>query len=450
MTRRAGERVSGVAEQQNVPVPAGRQNFGAAAASLCRCCPTMFISSFELLAMTDSQLAFWSYQQRQASCLVKMPTMTSKAAKKDARKRELYGTIVREAIDKEQIDPNLRQFAGMGALDGERLCSAIKEDHKQTDLASFLAEEKKDSETMRYINVLMDREQFSKAIAALTSLISKKNETLDAFLSRGSGPSMLPISPLLIECYGMRAQAFYQMSRFNDVLQDTTSGIDLVASILRCHTGPPSSDTVRLLELESGMFETRGSAAASLNDLPAALADFRASAATLRREGVDPSGHDHIRTATNVILAMAKIKFNLSAPRPHYTPEERRALTRELQIHEHAPAAVKARRCAHCSSPAPAAHAEAELKACSGCRSAWYCGPECQRLSWPQHKAACRETAAPLKVPPRLRGRVLSSIAEDGCYVSADLDRLGPVAIMRDSASGRLFESVSDRSVVFT
>ncbi len=320
----------------------------------------------------------------------------------------------------------------------------VKEHTTQYDLARFLAEENQESKAMRHVNHLMDQEQFSKAISALTSLISKKKERLDAFLSRNSGPSMLPISPLLVECYAMRAQALFQNSRFSDVLQDTTSGIDLVASILRCHNGPPSSDTARLFELEAALLETRGSAAGCLNDLPAALADLRASAATLRRGGADPSGHDHIRTATNIILVMAKLK--LTAPRPHYTPEERRALTRELQIHEHHPAIVKARRCAHCSSPAAA---EAELKACSGCRTAWYCGPECQKPHWPQHKAACGGSAAPLKVHPRLQGELLSFIAEDGCYVSADLDRSGPVAVMRDPASGRLFESVGDRDVVF-
>ena len=45
---------------------------------------------------------------------------------------------------------------------------------------------------------------------------------------------------------------------------------------------------------------------------------------------------------------------------------------------------------------------------------AWYYGPECQK-----------------------------SIAEDGCNISADLDRYGPVAIIRDPVSGHLFESVS-------
>ena len=385
----------------------------------------MFISSFELFAMPLSAIP-------------------SKEALKNARKQAKYESLVRQAIDKEQIDPNLCQFAGMGSIDEERLCSVIKNDHKHNDLASFLENEKKDSEILSYVNVLMNREQFSKAIAALTSLISKKTERLNAFLSCDSGPSTLPISSLFVECYAMRAQAFYHTSRFNEVLQDTTSGIDLVSSILRCHNGPPSFDTARLLELESSLFEMRGSAAGSLNDLPSALADFRASAATLRRDGADPSSHDHIRTAANVVLTMAKLK--ISAQRPHYTPEERRALTRELQIHEHAPALVKARRCAHCRSPAPA---EAELKACSRCRSAWFCGPECQKLNWPKHQATCSEAAAPLKVPRRLKGQVLSFIAGDGCYISSDLDRLGPVAIMRDPAGGQLFESVSDRGVVF-
>lgn len=30
------------------------------------------------------------------------------------------------------------------------------------------------------------------------------------------------------------------------------------------------------------------------------------------------------------------------------------------------------------------------LKACSACRSVWYCSPECQRAAWPTHKAECQ------------------------------------------------------------
>jgi hypothetical protein len=31
---------------------------------------------------------------------------------------------------------------------------------------------------------------------------------------------------------------------------------------------------------------------------------------------------------------------------------------------------------------------------CSGCRTAYYCSPRCQRLSWPKHKAVCKALAA--------------------------------------------------------
>jgi ankyrin repeat protein len=55
--------------------------------------------------------------------------------------------------------------------------------------------------------------------------------------------------------------------------------------------------------------------------------------------------------------------------------------------------------CATCGRVA--ADAGAALSACSRCKAALYCGRECQRLAWPQHKAVCKAVDA----AQRLAGR---------------------------------------------
>ncbi len=39
--------------------------------------------------------------------------------------------------------------------------------------------------------------------------------------------------------------------------------------------------------------------------------------------------------------------------------------------------------CAHCGDEGP------EKSVCSQCRSVFYCGGECQRQHWPNHKVVC-------------------------------------------------------------
>jgi len=33
----------------------------------------------------------------------------------------------------------------------------------------------------------------------------------------------------------------------------------------------------------------------------------------------------------------------------------------------------------------------AEFKRCAACHKAWYCGQDCQKLDWKEHKGACKE-----------------------------------------------------------
>ena len=46
---------------------------------------------------------------------------------------------------------------------------------------------------------------------------------------------------------------------------------------------------------------------------------------------------------------------------------------------------MRARSCAHCGAAAS--------QKCSGCRLVRYCGPQCQRHHWPQHRRVCNSRA---------------------------------------------------------
>ena len=45
------------------------------------------------------------------------------------------------------------------------------------------------------------------------------------------------------------------------------------------------------------------------------------------------------------------------------------------------------KQCASCG-------ATSKLKSCSACKSVWYCGAECQRQHWKEHKVACKQAQA--------------------------------------------------------
>jgi hypothetical protein len=69
--------------------------------------------------------------------------------------------------------------------------------------------------------------------------------------------------------------------------------------------------------------------------------------------------------------------------------------------------------CENCGAPSP--------NTCSGCRIAFYCSKECQKIDWHHHKAACREAAAaarPLIAELDLFDRVSRA---EGALTPADL-----------------------------
>jgi len=55
-----------------------------------------------------------------------------------------------------------------------------------------------------------------------------------------------------------------------------------------------------------------------------------------------------------------------------------------------------AKACFHCGALS-SSETGTKLKLCSGCRSVWFCGAECQATSWPQHRAACKAMKRPAR-----------------------------------------------------
>ena len=53
---------------------------------------------------------------------------------------------------------------------------------------------------------------------------------------------------------------------------------------------------------------------------------------------------------------------------------------------------VLPKRCAGCG--AASGPAGQKLRRCSGCRAVHFCSEQCQRVAWPEHRAACRAAAA--------------------------------------------------------
>ncbi|KXZ47906.1 hypothetical protein GPECTOR_32g519 [Gonium pectorale] len=83
--------------------------------------------------------------------------------------------------------------------------------------------------------------------------------------------------------------------------------------------------------------------------------------------------------------AFATLLFAASAVLPAPLPLAAAALaTRRLRV------------CAnpHCANFGRAAEADLDLKQCADCRAVRYCGAECQRAHWPEHRHACAELKA--------------------------------------------------------
>ena len=213
-----------------------------------------------------------------------------------------------------------------------------------TALQKYFQNENYDIQQIKKIEYCVECEDYRRAAHLATIFINGKEKKIAKALS---SDEVQFFSPVLIEVYGMRAQAQFRLEEYEDVI----SGVDTAVTMLKTLCSHLKSDDLhRLNEIHAAILEISGCSATCLEDYERALRDLRASASILRLMGLDISSHDYAQTIENILKTVAEMKAK--APRPHFTPQEARAWTKELQIHQHAPGKKTERRCAACGQTA--------------------------------------------------------------------------------------------------
>jgi len=79
------------------------------------------------------------------------------------------------------------------------------------------------------------------------------------------------------------------------------------------------------------------------------------------------------------------------------------AKTKRKELKEEAGGSLRA--CSVCAE-------EKDTKRCMGCYLVWYCGPDCQKLNWDQHKDPCKETKkkyVPVLLKTKMKDKVFTA-----------------------------------------
>ena len=88
-----------------------------------------------------------------------------------------------------------------------------------------------------------------------------------------------------------------------------------------------------------------------------------------------------------------------------------------------------------------------KLRACSGCMLAYYCGPQCQKKHWKEHRAACRFAVAEAAEGEKAAEAAESapSDSEEKAPVELDMFRRGQsVIVLADGRRGKVIASDFD------
>jgi tetratricopeptide (TPR) repeat protein len=294
-----------------------------------------------------------------------------------------------------------------------------------------------------------DSQKYAKIISCASSVIFERQQFECKFLNQ---QNLKIFSPVHVDIIKYRALAYDKLNQFQSAIDDATTGLDLLASVIG-PVGP--KDFPHRLKEEEGLLQEAGAmnmhykedhqlllalrsdCYKNLGDRDRAFVDLRAVVALERQMGNDFS---ESHAWTRLMTLMAEMKIGL--PRPHFTDDEIRAWNKELQIKEYS---IKNRICSNCGENPSAS---LKLKMCGGCKLAWFCGSECLQRFWPRHKLHCQR---PVKkctiIAPKSEASVRAEIAKNGYY--SVIDDNGPAIIVRDSQSGRLHESLSDQDVFF-
>ena len=293
---------------------------------------------------------------------------------------------------------------------------------------------------MRFCNML-SAGRYSEILPLAERAISIMKEEMYLFKSSGEDwQALFQPNPSLTEYYHVLARACLGLRDFGNAIKHATTGLNFLEILFKALQDKSSPDAGALREMQMHLFEARGIAAASTGDLEGALIDFRACLA-LSMEFEQKYDKFKVEVKKYLMIVLAKLKAG--KPRPHHTDDEIRAWNKELCIKEFSPGVYA---CDHCQARPSA---EVSLKACGRCQRAWYCGADCQRASWAQHKGRCQPPSVRklTVLPDAERARVLEDIGEQGYFVAAH--HAGPGVVLRDAATGGLFESLSDQDVVF-
>jgi hypothetical protein len=152
---------------------------------------------------------------------------------------------------------------------------------------------------------------------------------------------------------------------------DVAACVDVALFTLRAHAAHPPALQSACWALESLSESSDAAARAAAGGAAALLA---AAEPRLRAAGMTQEAC--FRDA----LARLRSRFPVAGTPPPPPPPPRQRL----------PASFTVRACDGCGAPPQLG----PLKRCAGCRTAMYCTPACQQAHWPQHKAACKATAA--------------------------------------------------------
>jgi hypothetical protein len=150
-------------------------------------------------------------------------------------------------------------------------------------------------------------------------------------------------------------------------------------------------------------------------------------------------------------MAMTLQKVKMGAIRPHYSEVEREKVQKELGLGIYN---NRIFRCLNCNATPSKT---VKLQLCSRCKSVWLCSPVCMKAAWKKgHKQGCTAMGVKVGESSHLsttcdsqKATLDAIVSRQGCALVALGESQEPRALIRDDATGRLFDSLSDEDVYF-
>jgi MYND finger len=289
-----------------------------------------------------------------------------------------------------------------------------------------------------------DFSAYNGVIRLATEMLNDMDQVLDrlGMLPRNANEAKDSgyASVTMLNVYRLRSYARMKRGIYSESILDATEGLALVRLGLG-ETEDPSKPCKALI----AMLLTRGFSLWMLYNLDDAYLDTRAACAALRITKQSWEGWPTVPHATtNLFSIMALRKIRGKSPRPHYTEKEIDSILKEHRLPPYAPDNHK---CEHCGKRPK------DLRLCCGCREAWFCGEECQLKSWKAcHKKECQQSRRPLfrLVLGKDQDEIETEIDKSGYFVlTGSDDEPEPVIVVRDAATGELFDSLRDGKLIF-